>query len=138
MNEQKAVPIISILALIVPLLVALIFHPIWRISTKGTGNEGTIVALITMALNFAITPIYLVIMTGIAKNYLGFVVCIIISVISLYGSLCLQFWNWGTANGMLNKSDSSSLMIFQIEAVVSTIILAVGMLILFIIKSRQA
>ena len=137
MNEQKTFPILSVFSLIMPLLVALILHPIWRISAKGNGNEGTIISLITMALNFVITPIYLVIMTGIAKNHLNFTVCIIISLISLYGSLYLQFWNWGTATEMLHIPDSSSLMLFQIEAVVSTIILAVGMVVLFFVRAKQ-
>ena len=117
-----------------PLVVALAFHPLWISSTKGLGT----VALITTVLNWFITPIYLIIITHFAaKNYLSLGLSVIISMISLYGSQYLQFWNWGTATGLLRNPDVATLMIVLIGVVVSSILLAIGMLTLFFINSKR-
>ena len=52
-----------------------------------------------------------------------------ISETSMYGSLYIQFLNWGIATGMLKYPDSSTIMVYQIEAIASSIILAIGMIV---------
>ena len=127
--------------LLIPVLVAFAFHPLWLISFKGTVGTGTAVAvaLLTMALNTVFTPLYLIVIIGFfaLKRNLVLSLGIVISFVSLHLSIYLQFWNWGVATGGLNNPDSSTSMVFLIERVVSSIILLVGMISLYITKSRK-
>ena len=135
MNTHKIKPFLLVVYFIVPLIVALVFHPIWRFSRKGFSEPNTAVALITMTLNFVIIPTYLVIMTKIAtKNDLHLALCIILSIVVLYGSICIQYWNWGIATGMLKNPDSSTILVYKLETIVSSIILGIGLFIVAVTK----
>ena len=137
---MKCFTIRFVFFLCIPLFVALGFHLLWQISIRGTGIGIVIVAFATFAINSFITPIYLIMTSHyfFVKNGFSLGLCIIISIVSLYGSIYLQFWNWGTATGSLTSPDSSSLMIIQIEVVFATIIFAVGTLILTYVRSKKA
>jgi len=92
-----------------------------------------------MVLNALVTPIYLVIITYhfAVKHPINLWLGIVGSIASLYGSIFIQYWNWGTTTGMFLTPDAETVRMVMIEVIISTVILSIGMLVLFIIKSRQ-
>ena len=125
-----------IISLIMPVIVALIFHPLWIFSTPG--YTMMIVSFIAQILNL-FTPIYLILITKYfaVKNHFSIGIGVIVGLVALYGSIYLQFWNWGTATGMFQNPDWGTVWLVKFEVIVSTIILAIGMIILFIMKSKK-
>jgi len=96
------------------------------------------VALISMVLIF-LTPKYLlvVIYHFAVKNQWSIGTGVLGGLVALYGSIYIQFWNWGTTTGRLQNPDWGTLLLCRLEAIVTTIIFAVGIIILLVFKARQ-
>ena len=128
---KKSTFFFSVLALVAPLIVALVFHPLWAIAQVEKSGIGVLVALTVMMLNSFITPLYLAItvryiaVKGSFDLFLGNT----ISIITLYASIYIQYWNWASATGMFSNPDSATKMLVLIEVVVATIIFTIGIII---------
>lgn len=134
--NNKTYLVTHIMFLIFPLFVALACHPFWKLSFEEPLESRATVPLITTVLSTVISPIYLIIVNKhfMFKSQLSVVIGIIVSLIALYGSIYLQFWNWGIATGMLKNPDGVTKIIVLWEMIVSTIIFVLGMGVLFFIN----
>ena len=127
-------------ALVIPLIVGLCLCLIWRFAFRSSGTSSVIVFVIQLLLHSYIMPIYLINVAYryATKNTSRFALCVVVCIVSLYGSILLDYLNWGTATGTFKISDVSTALLGLHAVVVSTIILAIGLLRVFFIKSRQA
>lgn len=123
----------SLLAFI-PIIVALIFRILWFITPK---SYLVFIALFTMIFNFLINPIFLI---GIC-NYItnnkkkNMLICIPICFVVNIGSIYIQYWNWNSSMRSLTRPDSTSVMTLQIQLVVSSVVLIIGLLVIALLKA---
>ena len=135
---NKTSTLLYIVLLLIPLLINLALHPVWLAANTGTMIL-TIATLSEMLLNCFVSPIYLALITGYyaIKKHKSFSFGIIFSIPVVYGSIYEHYWNWGSVTGMTNNPDWGTGMIMLVCALVSSIVLAVGMIIVGIKWSRS-
>ena len=116
----------------IPIIVALAFYPIWQQGSIG-------IAILTALLNFLAVPFYLLIVCRhfvIEKN-ISLLIAIPLSLFVNVTGIFIQYWNYSSSLHNIESPDSTSAMMLQIELVVSTIILIIGLLAITYIKLRN-
>ena len=111
----------------VPILFGIALLPIYSF---GTIEILGALSLLQMFINSFITPVYLLEFTKKYTNRgrLSLQRLVIISFMSLYLSIILEYLGWGLAGGqMLNPYSATVLMLISV-ALISSLILAIGIL----------
>jgi len=119
----------------IPIVVALCFHPLWVYVSKEARGA---IAILTYIIDFFITPTSLVFIMwwfGISKK-VSLLLCIPFCLLANALSVQIQYWNWGVSSGRLLSPDSATVMITQIKLMFSTAVIAIGSIVITILKLR--
>lgn len=118
----------------IPIIVHILCLPFW-FTEKNPGN----VAIFEMILEIFIVPVYLILIsskyvtTFSLRKFLELFFLMI--GISVLGNLIFYF-NWGISTGKLLMPDSETILILKYQIIISSCILMVGWIIMFVAKSR--
>lgn len=119
---------------VIPIIVHIFCLPFWFIE-KNPGNT----AIFEMILGMLIIPMYLIIISFkyITIFNLGnfFKMLFLMIGIVVLGNLIFYF-NWGISTGKLLAPDSETILILKYQMIISSCILLVGWIIIFLIKSK--
>ena len=118
---------------LIPIAIHLLFLPFWFLDKNG------IVSLIEMFVCTIAIPIYLVI---VSYKFLDdfstskfFLMSLSMLVVTLLG-IVISYFNWGISTANLLTPDSETILIMQIQMIISSTIVIVGLAIVCFIKSR--
>ena len=118
----------------IPIIVHILCLPFW-FTEKNPGN----VAIFEIILGIFIVPVYLILIsskyvtTFSLRKFLELFFLMI--GISVMGNLIFYF-NWGISTGKLLMPDSETILILKYQIIISSCILMVGWIIMFVAKSR--
>lgn len=119
---------------VIPIIVHILCLPFW-FTEKNPGN----MAIFEMILGIFIVPVYLILIsfkyvtTFSLRKFLELFFLMI--GISILGNLIFYF-NWGISTGKLLMPDSETILILKYQIIISSCILMVGWIIMFVAKSR--
>lgn len=118
---------------LVPIAIHLLFLPFWFLDRNGT------LSLVEMFIGTIVIPIYLIVVgyksPGDINTSRFWLILIVILVVTLLG-IAISYFNWGISTGNLLKPDSETVLIMQIQIIVSSAIVIVGWAIAYFIKCR--
>lgn len=118
---------------LIPIVIHLLFLPFWFLDKNGT------LSLAEMFICTVAIPIYLIIVSG---KFLGdFSTCrfllmlLVMLAVTLFG-IAMFYFNWGISTANLFTPDSETVLIMQMQIIVSSAIVIVGWAIVCFIKNR--
>ena len=118
---------------LIPIVIHLLFFPLWMIETNGN------ISLIEILVGTIAIPVYLIILSGrVLKNYnIGFFLILLIMLVVTLVGIAISYFNWGIVTGNLLTPDSETIIITQGEMMISSIIVTAGWGIMLLIKNRS-
>jgi len=94
------------------------------------------VAELTYIMELLVTPAFLVFIIGWfgIKKKVSLLLCVPVCFTVNVISAIIPYWNWVVNTGLLLSHGSASAMIMHIKLIVSTIVIAIGSLVIVLIK----
>ena len=117
-----------------PILIDLLFLPLYFFDTNG------IAALIEMFICTIVTPIYLVIVSYNSLNNVSissFFKNLIVMLVIVLSGILITYFNWGISTSKLLMPDSETVLLTQIQIIVSLVLVIVGWTIACFIKRKR-